>query len=69
LELYAKIYGKTEVTNNEFMAWVVKGYIAEQMGLKVNWASTALSTSFILASRVGRDLLRRELTSEQLARL
>ena len=69
VELYAKIYGKTKVTNNEFMAWVVKGNIAQQMGLKVDWASAALSTSFTLASRVEGDLVRRDLTSEQLARL
>ena len=36
LQLYSKIYGKTEVTNKEFMAWVVKGYIAEQMGFEVD---------------------------------
>ena len=69
IELYAKIYGKTEVTNNKFMAWVVKGNIAKQMGLKVDWASAASSTSFTLASRVEGDLVRRDLTSKQLARL
>ena len=69
VELYAKIYGKTEVTNNKFMAWVVKGNIAQQMGLKVDWASVASSTSFTLASCVEGDLVRRDLTSEQLARL
>jgi hypothetical protein len=69
VELYAKIYGKPEVTNNEFMAWVVKGYIAEQMGCTVDWASAASSTSFTLASRVEGDLIRRDLTSEQLAQL
>ena len=36
LELYSKIYGKTEVTNKEIMTWVVKGYIAEQMGFQVD---------------------------------
>ena len=29
LQLYSKIYGKTEVMKKEFMAWIVKGYIAE----------------------------------------
>ena len=51
------------------MAWVVKGNIAEQMGLKVDWASTTSSTLFTLASRVEGDLVRRDLTSKQLARL
>ena len=69
VEFYAKIYGKTEVTNNEFMAWVVKRNIAEQMGLKVDWASAASSTLFTLASRVEGDLVRRDLTSKQLAQL
>jgi hypothetical protein len=64
LHLYSKIYGKVEVTNNEFMAWVVKGYIAEQMGLSVNWASAAASTSFTLASRLEGELLKRDLASE-----
>jgi hypothetical protein len=36
LQLYFKIYGKMEVTNKEFMTWVVKGYIAEQMGFEVD---------------------------------
>ena len=57
VELYAKIYGKTEVTNYKFMAWVVKGNIAEQMGLKVDWAFAALSTSFTPASRMEGDLV------------
>ena len=57
VELYAKIYGKTEVTNNEFMVWVVKGNIVEQMGLKIDWASVASSTSFTLASCVEGDLV------------
>ena len=49
LQLYFKIYGKMEVTNKEFMAWVVKGYIAEQMGFEVDWASTAASTAVVQA--------------------
>ena len=49
--------------------WVVKGNIVEQMGLKVDWASAASSTLFTLASCVEGDLVRRDLTSEQLARL
>jgi hypothetical protein len=52
LHLYSKIYGKIEVTNNEFMTWLVKGYITEHMGYQVDWASAATSTSFVLASRL-----------------
>jgi hypothetical protein len=36
LDLHAKIYGKREVTNNEMLGWVVKGYNAELMGFQVD---------------------------------
>jgi hypothetical protein len=36
LLLYTKIYGKGDVTNNKFMTWVVKGFIAENMGFEVD---------------------------------
>lgn len=72
LELYSKIYGKVDVTNKEFMLWLVKGNIAEQMGLEVDWASAAASTAYVLACRLESDLLKRDLTPEEtetLARL
>lgn len=69
LQLYAKIYGKMEVTNNEFMAWVVKGYIAEIMGFEVDWASAAASTALVLASRVEGELMRRELLPNEAVEL
>jgi hypothetical protein len=69
LQLYAKIYGKMEVTNSEFMAWVVKGHIAEIMGFEVDWASAAASTALVLASRVEGELMRRELSSNEVAEL
>jgi hypothetical protein len=65
LQLYSKIYGKIKVTNNEFMTWLVKGYIAEHMGYQVDWASAAASTSFVLASRLEGKLLRRDLFEEE----
>jgi hypothetical protein len=34
LQLYFKIYGKMEVTNKEFMTWVVKSYIASRWDLR-----------------------------------
>ena len=67
MQLYSKIYGKMDVTNNEFMAWVVKGYIEEQMGLDVDWASAVASTALILASRIEGELLRRDLLPEEVA--
>jgi hypothetical protein len=72
LELYSKIYGKVDITNEEFMLWLVKGNIAEQMGFEVDWASAAASTAYVLACRLELDLLKRDLTpkeTETLARL
>jgi hypothetical protein len=72
LELYSKIYGKLDVTNKEFMLWLVKGNIAEKMGFEVDWASAAASTAYVLACRLESDLLKRDLTPEEtetLARL
>jgi uncharacterized FlaG/YvyC family protein len=36
INLYVKIYGTPHVTNNEFMSWVVKGYIARVEGHNIN---------------------------------
>jgi hypothetical protein len=37
LSLCWKIYGTAVVANNEFMAWIVKGFIAEEKGeVKIN---------------------------------
>jgi hypothetical protein len=69
LQLYAKIYGKPEVTNNEFMVWVVKGYIAKSLDLEVDWATAAASTTQILASRLEGELPKWELTSKEVAEL
>jgi hypothetical protein len=69
LDLYYKKYGKREVTNKEFMAWMVKGYIAEQMGHSVDWASAATATSNLVASRLEGDLLKRDLSSHEAAEL
>jgi hypothetical protein len=47
------------------MARMVKGYIAEQMGHSVDWASTADATSNLVASRLEGDLLKRDLSSHE----
>lgn len=65
LHLYSRIYGKTEVTNKEFMAWVVKGSIAEGMGFEVDWASAAASTAVVQSSRLEGELLKRDLSEEE----
>jgi hypothetical protein len=36
INLYIKIYGTPHVTNNEFMSWVMKGYIARVKGHNIN---------------------------------
>ena len=63
LQLCSKIYEKGEITNNEFMVWMVKGYIVETMGFDVNWASAAESTNQLLVSPLKGELLRQELTA------
>jgi hypothetical protein len=36
INLYTKIYGTPHVTNNEFMSWAMKGYIARVKGHNIN---------------------------------
>jgi hypothetical protein len=38
VKLHWQIYGLAIITNNEFMMWLVKGYIAKLRGHLVNWA-------------------------------
>jgi hypothetical protein len=45
IDLYKKIYGTQDVTNNEFMEWQIKGYILELSGEQVNWAEAAAATA------------------------
>ena len=56
INLYAKIYGTEDVTNNEFMLWVVKGFILECKGEVVDWATAAASTAREKADRCQREL-------------
>jgi len=34
-----------DVTNNEFMMWIVKGFILDCKGEAMEWATTATSTA------------------------
>jgi hypothetical protein len=34
--LHWQIYGSTTPTNNDFMLWLVRGYIAQEKGVKIN---------------------------------
>ena len=69
LELYSKIYNKVDITNKEFMLWLVKGNIVAQMDFEVDWASAAASTAYILACRLKSDLLKRNLTPKEIETL
>ena len=62
ISLYAKIYGTEDVTNNEFMLWVVKGFILECKGEVVDWASAAASTAREKADRLQRELEKSRLS-------
>jgi hypothetical protein len=43
--LYWKIYSTGHITNNELYLWLMKGWIADTKGHKVNWAkATAFTT-------------------------
>ena len=68
-QLCRKIYGKAGVTNNEFMAWVVKRYFAERMSFLVDWTSVAASTAFVLASQLEGKILKHDLSPEEGAEL
>ena len=67
LLLYAKIYGKGDVTNNEFMTWIIKGFIAAHMGFEGDWATVEASTALLLASWLEGEILRRDLISNESA--
>lgn len=56
ISLYRKIYGKSDVTNNEFMDWMVKRFIAEKKNIAVNWCVAAASTAALLRQRNERRL-------------
>jgi hypothetical protein len=45
LRLYAQCYGHNNVTKNELFLWFVKGYIAQEKGIDINWAKVATSTA------------------------
>jgi len=41
LALYMKVYGSFMATNNEFMKWFMKGYIAKKTWFVINWVAVA----------------------------
>jgi hypothetical protein len=53
LRIYWQIFGSTDVTNNEFGTWLVKGYIAQEMGKAVDWAAVVAATTKKLDRWVG----------------
>jgi hypothetical protein len=55
-KLHWQIYGSTTPTNNDFVLWFMKGYIAQKKGIKINWEKTTTSITRERAQRrnVGR---------------
>ena len=53
LRICWQIFGTIDVTNNEFGTWLVKGYIAQEMGEAVDWAAVAVAIAMELDRRVG----------------
>jgi hypothetical protein len=54
--LYWQIFGTSHVTNNDLAGWIVNGYIAQEMGEDVDWATAAASTA--------KERLRRQVATE-----
>jgi hypothetical protein len=40
VKLCWQIYGTLVITNNDFASWVVRGFITQEKGVNVNWATT-----------------------------
>ena len=53
LRIQWQIFGFADVTNKEFGTWLVKGYIAQEMGEAVDWAAVAAATAKELDRQVG----------------
>jgi hypothetical protein len=41
--LYWRIYETTHITNNELMAWLVRGWVVKHNGHQINWAKATAS--------------------------
>ena len=54
LNIYWRVFGMEEVTNNEMQGWIVKGYIAEKKQIEINWAKAAAMTAVEMAKREKR---------------
>jgi hypothetical protein len=42
--LHWQIYGVPTLNNNDFMLWLMKGYITQEKCYEINWAKTIAST-------------------------
>jgi hypothetical protein len=58
LNLCNKIYGSSNVMNNEFMSWVMKGYVQEVKGFDIKWARMAALIAKEKACRVAAKKMR-----------
>jgi hypothetical protein len=44
-EIYWKVFGTSNVINNEIPAWIVCGFIAQGKGVDINWVKATESTT------------------------
>ena len=58
IDLYKKIYGMQDITNNEFIQWKVKGCIAELSSEHVNWVETIATIARWKLDRIHCILLK-----------
>jgi len=56
LNIYWRVFGIEEVTNNEVQGWIVKGYIAKKKKIEINWAKATTMTTVEMARREKRNL-------------
>ncbi len=43
--LHWQIYGVHTLNNNDFMLWLMKGYITQEKGYEINWVKTIALTT------------------------
>ncbi len=58
MKLYWQVYGTTNVSNNNFYLWFVKGYIAQMKGKSMNWAKVVVSTTKKKVKRKGVKIMK-----------
>jgi hypothetical protein len=44
-DIYWRVFGTSNVTNNEIPTWIVRRFIAQGKGVDINWANAIESTT------------------------